>query len=277
MFKKPPFFVVLIAVVFLVAALGFFGSRYWGLYKAPALTGISVISPQPNESVSSPLKVIGSVNGNGWAGFEGQVGTVSLVGEDGQTLAQGFIAATSEWTKLPTTFSAELNYISSKDQKATLIFKNENASGLPEKDREFRLPVNLVANPAGLTKVKAFFSNNNLDPEVTCVKVFPVEREVSNTLAVGMAALRELIAGPTSAERRSGYGTVINPGVVVQKLTIENGVARVDFNEELDRQVGGSCRVQAIRAQIEATLKQFPTVKEVIISINGRTQDILQP
>ena len=104
-----------------------------------------------------------------------------------------------------------------------------------------------------------------------------MDREILKTPAVGLAALRELIAGPTSAEKRMGYGTVINPGVVVQKLTIESGVASVDFNEELERQVGGSCRVSAIRAQIEETLKQFSTVKEVIISINGRTQDILQP
>lgn len=143
---------------------------------------------------------------------------------------------------------------------------------------EALLDANLVVSDGEATiRVKAFFSNNNLDPEVTCVKVFSVERKVSSTLAVGMAALRELITGPTSEEKRMGYGTVINPGVVVQKLTIENGVARVDFNEELERQVGGSCRVSAIRAQIEETLKQFPTVKEVVISINGKSQDILQP
>ena len=32
-----------------------------------------------------------------------------------------------------------------------------------------------------------------------------------------------------------------------------------------------------VRFKIEATLKQFPTVKNVVISINGRTEDILQP
>lgn len=63
----------------------------------------------------------------------------------------------------------------------------------------------------------------------------------------------------------------------IQKLTIENNVARVDFDKQLEYQVGGSCRVAAIRAQITQTLKQFPTVKEVIISIDGRTEDILQP
>jgi spore germination protein GerM len=50
-----------------------------------------------------------------------------------------------------------------------------------------------------------------------------------------------------------------------------------DFNERLEYQVGGSCRVSAIRAQISETLKQFPTIKDVIILINGRKEDVLQP
>ena len=33
----------------------------------------------------------------------------------------------------------------------------------------------------------------------------------------------------------------------------------------------------AIRVQITETLEQFPTVDSVIISIDGRTEDILQP
>ncbi|MFH1582463.1 MAG: GerMN domain-containing protein, partial [bacterium] len=66
-------------------------------------------------------------------------------------------------------------------------------------------------------------------------------------------------------------------GVEINSLSIINGVARADFNEQLEYQAGGSCRVGAIRAQITETLKQFPTVNEVIISINGRIEDILQP
>jgi len=54
-------------------------------------------------------------------------------------------------------------------------------------------------------------------------------------------------------------------------------VAKADFDEQLEFQVGGSCRVSAIRAEITQTLKQFSTVKEVVISIDGRTEDILQP
>lgn len=127
------------------------------------------------------------------------------------------------------------------------------------------------------SEVKIYFNNGNLDPEASCNKVFAVERDISKTTAVGRAALEELLKGPTDTEKTEGYSTSINPGVKIQKLTIENGVARVEFDEQLEFQVGGSCRVTAIRAQIVETLKQFPAVNEVIISINGRTEDILQP
>ncbi len=126
--------------------------------------------------------------------------------------------------------------------------------------------------------VKVFFGNSVLDPEVLdCKKNFAVERTVPKTVAVGRAALEQLLAGPTAAEKAEGYFTSINSGVVIQSLTIENGVARVDFNEQLEYQVGGSCRVAAIASQIRETLKQFPTVQDVVISIDGRTEDILQP
>jgi len=116
-----------------------------------------------------------------------------------------------------------------------------------------------------------------MDPEFSCNKVFPVEREVPKTQAVAGAALEELLKGSTDAEKEQGFFTSINPDVKIQKLSIENGIAKVEFDEQLEFQVGGSCRVAAIRAQITETLKQFPTVKSVIISIDGRTEDILQP
>ncbi len=126
-------------------------------------------------------------------------------------------------------------------------------------------------------KVKVYFNNDRLDPEYSCNKVFPVEREIAKTQAVAGAALEELLKGATDADKEQGFFTSINPGVKIQKLTIENKTAKVDFDKQLEFQVGGSCRVAAIRAQITQTLKQFPTVDNVIISIDGRTEDILQP
>ena len=91
------------------------------------------------------------------------------------------------------------------------------------------------------------------------------------------AALEQLLRGPTEAEKAQGFFTSINSGVKIQSLTIQAGTAYVDFDDQIEFQVGGSCRVSAIRAEITQTLKQFPTVSEVIISVNGRTEDILQP
>jgi spore germination protein GerM len=105
-----------------------------------------------------------------------------------------------------------------------------------------------VNQPAEETMtVQVFFGNSILDPEVLdCTKNFAVERTIPKTLAVARAALEELLKGPTEAEKAEGYFTSINPGVKIQSLTIENGVARVDFDEQLEFQVGGSCRAAAI-------------------------------
>lgn len=128
-----------------------------------------------------------------------------------------------------------------------------------------------------LMEVTVFFGNTELNSEALCEQVFPVARQIVKTEGVARAALTELLKGPTLAEEKMGYFTNINQGVKIQSLTIENGIAKVDFDEQLEFQIGGSCRVIAIRAEIEQTLKQFSTVTEVIISINGRVDDILQP
>lgn len=138
----------------------------------------------------------------------------------------------------------------------------------------------LLIFPSGVsqtTSVKAYFSNSNLDPEISCNKVFPVERQIPKTQAVARGALDELLGGPSASEKSQGYFTSINEGVGINSLTITSGTAKIDFDERLESGVGGSCRVSAIRSQITQTLKQFTTVNDVIISINGRTEDILQP
>lgn len=126
--------------------------------------------------------------------------------------------------------------------------------------------------------LRAYFGNRRLDPQgLKCDTVYPVFRTVPETTAVGRAALAELLKGPTPAEAAAGVVSAINPGVKLQNLTIINGVAYVDFNQALVAEVGGTCLVTAIRAQIIETLKQFQTVKSVLISINGVSVGILEP
>lgn len=110
-----------------------------------------------------------------------------------------------------------------------------------------------------------------------CGAVYPVEREIEATEGVGKAAIKELLEGLTDEEADEGYFTSINSGVELNSLTIDNGVAKADFSGKLEERVGGSCLVSGIKAQIKETLKQFPTVDEVEISVEGETEGVLQP
>jgi len=124
--------------------------------------------------------------------------------------------------------------------------------------------------------VKIYFSNSLEDPEVLdCAQVYPVERKINEKSPY--YALFELLQGPTEQEIEDGYFTNINPGVKIQDLVINNRICTVDLSEELIYQVGGSCLVSAIRAQIEKTLLDFNEIDEVIISVNGEVEEILQP
>ncbi|MCX6738420.1 MAG: GerMN domain-containing protein [Candidatus Parcubacteria bacterium] len=129
------------------------------------------------------------------------------------------------------------------------------------------------------TAITLFWGNKVEDPEgLFCEKVYPLEREVEGKPDnIILFTMEELLKGPSEKEMEKGFFTTINPGVKIKNLTIENKKAIIDFDETLEKAVGGSCRVGAIRAQIIETLKQFPEITEVVISIEGRTEDILQP
>ncbi len=104
-----------------------------------------------------------------------------------------------------------------------------------------------------------------------------VEREIPYTVATAKAAIEELLEGPTAEEKEAGLMTLIPEGTQLQNIEIVDGTAQVDFNQQLDEGVAGSAMVAGIRNQIEQTLLQFETVDEVVISVEGETEEILQP
>jgi hypothetical protein len=235
---------------------------------------IIVNSPKVNDIITSPVSISGKVRGN-WM-FEASF-PARVVDTNGNELGVAPLQAQENWMTTDfVNFTGQITFSNPTTTAGFLVFNNDNPSGLPQNLKEFKLPIKF-GQSAETTTVKVYFNNNNLDPEASCNKVFPVDRVIPKTTAVARAALEALLAGPTTTEKASGYTTSINAGVKIQSLTIENQIARVDFDEQLEFQVGGSCRVSAIRAQITQTLKQFSTIENVIISINGRTDDILQP
>ncbi len=152
------------------------------------------------------------------------------------------------------------------------VFEASAKDGSDIHKTSFRLDVGRSA-----TAVFAYFSNNNLDPETSCNKTFAVARLVPKTQSVLKAAIEELLKGPTPAEMKLGFGTLINSGVTLNSVKISGDTAAIDLSPKLDEGMGGSCRVAAVRSQITNTAKQFPGVKNVVISINGESELILQP
>jgi len=234
---------------------------------------IRVAKPQAGAEISSPLEISGEARGN-WF-FEASF-PVRLVDENGKELASGIAEAEGEWmTEKFVPFKATLVFDRKTAKSGKLILLKANASDLEELDDSFAVPV--VFSQGETTVVKVFFSHEESRTEMDCSVTSPRERVIAKTQAVARAAIELLLVGPTLEEKSAGYFTSINPSVKLNSISIQAGKAKVDFNGQLEQAVGGSCRVSAIRSQIEDTLRQFPTVKEVVISVNGQTEDILQP
>lgn len=238
----------------------------------PEEINVRIDSLKAGDTVTNPLNITGSART--WY-FEGSF-PVQLLDENGKILVAVPAQAQSDWmTENWVPFKAELNFISPKNQNGTLVLAEDNPAGFDEFEK-LEIPVKIFKTET-LT-LKVFFGNELKNPNaMDCTLVYPLERTIAKTVTTAKASLEELLKGPTEAELTQKYYTSINTGVSLNKVTITNGTAYADFNSQLEYQVGGSCRVAAIASQIRETLKQFSSIKDVVISIDGRTEDILQP
>jgi hypothetical protein len=130
----------------------------------------------------------------------------------------------------------------------------------------------------GQQTVNVYFGNEIKNPNAAdCSLVYPVDRKVIASGSIEEIALAEMLKGPTNGEKTLGFYTTINPGVKINSLSIKDGIAHVDFDKKIEEAVGGSCRVSLIRSEITQTLLQFTNVKSVVIGVDGRIDDALQP
>jgi len=240
---------------------------------------ILITNPRPNQTIESPILISGEARGF-WF-FEASF-PVKIFDENDFLLGIVPAQALGEWmTEDFVPFSATLSFSVPSTSKGKLVLEKDNPSGLPELADQLIVPVyfeEISGTVKELMTARMFLNDSRFanEPYFDCSRTIAVERQVPKTQAVAGAALEALLRGATEEEINQGFVSNINPGVRIQKLTIKDGKTEVDFSSQMD-QVGGSCRVSAIRAQITETLKQFPTVEEVIISVDGRTEDILQP
>jgi hypothetical protein len=171
-------------------------------------------------------------------------------------------------------FSTVINFPAPSTVRGTLQVFQYSAVDLQEIDK-IMVPVYFQYNDQ--MEVKVYFNHNakaGMPDECSYTQV--TSRYMTRTTGVARAALTALLQGPTNDEKNNGYFSNIPVGTTLNSIRIENGTAYADFSDELNN-TGGSCAVGGIYASISDTLTQFSTVQNVVISVNGRTEDILQP
>lgn len=105
-----------------------------------------------------------------------------------------------------------------------------------------------------------------------CSEVVPVKRQVRKTQAVATAALIELLKGPTAREEARGLASFFSSETadLLRSVRVEDGVAYVDLEDIVGiSNVSTSCGSTYFLSQMDATLKQFPTIKKTVYATAG--------
>jgi spore germination protein GerM len=118
----------------------------------------------------------------------------------------------------------------------------------------------------GTTIVRAYFF---LGSPTGSGGLVPVLREIPKTQAVGSAALRALLAGPSAGELAAAPALYTNvpTGTTLLGLSIGGGVATVNLSGTFGS--GDAATVRGQLAQLVFTLTQFSTVTGVVIELDG--------
>lgn len=230
--------------------------------------GASIVLESPVEGA----RIIGSFEVSGRARTDQGRVSVTLIGPNGGPVFGRLVSVIADPGDEYGRFSTK---VSGLEQVGEVVLEVGFASGDDNTGRVIR-ELELVSEDA--VEVEVFFTNFELDPWQTCQNVFAVKRNVSSKSNIYRAAIEALLEGPTDDEGQNGYESSIPDGVRLKSVASDSeGIVTADFDDRLGRGVAGSCRVGAIRSQIESTLKQFPEVRGVVISIDGETEEILQP
>jgi germination protein M len=117
---------------------------------------------------------------------------------------------------------------------------------------------------AGATSVRVYLVRGET--------IAAVRRSIAPTVAVGGAAMQQLIAGPTGTD--TGYSSAVPSSTAVRSLAISDGTATVDLSAAFGSG-GGSFSMRMRVAQVVWTLTQFPTVQRVRFLIDGVANPVL--
>ncbi len=144
----------------------------------------------------------------------------------------------------------------------------------------------VYAQTGGTMKIKIYLPKDDPDGNVNLVAV---ERTVKRSSRVADAAVRELLKGANDAERKKGLTSVyevkdiitgrgecqsakMKPlGAYLIGVSIRRGTAIVNFRPEAECYLQSAITMMNfVMEPIDATLKQFPSIKKIEYALDGK-------
>ncbi|MDD4412858.1 MAG: GerMN domain-containing protein [Patescibacteria group bacterium] len=239
--------------------------------------GINIEYPTLGVDKVQPIFEVKGSASDSWF-FEGSF-PVTIEDASGKKVGGGVAQTQNDWTKETNlNFVAKLSFDKTpKSVNYWLVFNNDNPSGEKIRQFEFRYPLEIDSDYNQGIKLYWIAKPEMSFGDGQCDSVYESERFVKKSSEPIKQAIEELLTGPNEKDSQAGFTTSINKQVKILGISLNNGNLKIDFDKTIEQSVGGSCRVSAIRKQIEKTAKQFSAVKKVIIAVEGRVDDALQP
>jgi hypothetical protein len=232
--------------------------------------GILVYSPKRNEKIKSPIKIEGQARGI-WF-FEGEF-NANLYDDNGNFLGTAILTAKDDWmTENFVPFEGKLEFIQPSTSLGTLRFLSSDPSGLSENRKIFDLPIQFEKVP--YRKVLLYYYNPEKDKDesgnIKCSKdgLVAIEREIPVSKTPIQDTIKFLLKGKENLKKDElDKGITTEYPLVGFSLTEANfkpdGTLILKFDDPYNQTSGGSCRINILKLQIEATAKQFSGVKKV--------------
>lgn len=202
---------------------------------------IKVDAPVANAKVASPLTVTGQARGSWY--FEASF-PVKLIDANDTVLAQGPAQAQGEWmTTEFVPFKAVLTFAPPQTATGFLIVHNDNPSGLPQNDKELRIPVTF-GSAVGTSGVRGYVHvgptcpverippdpNCSDRPYATSIEVHRPDETLVATTRSGEDGKFSLALAPGSYILRPIIANVL-PACAEERVTVfSNAFANVDIS-----------------------------------------------
>jgi spore germination protein GerM len=140
------------------------------------------------------------------------------------------------------------------------------------------LSATIAAPTQKKTSLKVYFTNEKLNPGMAdCGKVFPLTRKVASTSSIATAALEQLFSGPSASERAKGYVSTFSDSTksILISVKVKKGTAYVNLKDfrPIIPNTSASCASELFLAEMDTTLKQFPSIKKAVYAIEGSPAD----